>query len=74
MLRAIIGSVYLVSASPSLADMRTFLEGQLAAMQRNEDYKYDMEYFDNVHERSIRARLKRVLLQQQRNATFYYDY
>ena len=67
------GSLILVSASPLLADMRAFLEGQLAAMKRDEDYKYDMQYFDGVHEESIRARLKRILLKQRQNATFYYD-
>lgn len=53
--------------------MRTFMEGRLAAIKRDEDYKYVMDYSDGLRANSVRARLKRVLQKQRRTATLYHD-
>ena len=60
MLRAwLLASLCCAAASPSLVEMRAFLQDQLKAMW-DDVVKQDMEYFDGVYEGDVRQRLSEV--------------
>jgi hypothetical protein len=56
---------------PLLIDLKLYLEEQLRKM--NGEYKYDMEYFDGVHDYDVQHRLKDVMYKIQTNNTIYYE-
>ena len=67
----VLGSVFCSTSAPSLLEMRSYLETQLADLQQQNDS--DIEYFEGIRESDVQERLWQVLSKLNSNESHYYD-